>query len=199
MKSKIGIICLTVGIVLILMALLLYIYNTTEDTRAGEYSAKTLKDLVDVIEDHKTEIDTDKTLTVQKMPAAEIDGESYIGYIYIPILEELELPVISEWSYDRLKKAPCRYSGSVYEKNMVLLGHNYTMHFGKLSRLAQGDKLYFTDMNGEVRTYEVACIDILGQADISEMTSGEYELSLFTCDYSGNNRITIRCIESQGE
>ncbi|MBQ4601799.1 MAG: sortase [Clostridia bacterium] len=176
----------------------MYIFNTSEDTRASKYSAKALEDVVDVIENNKNEINTD-TASDMQMPTAEIDGESYIGYIYIPTLEDLELPVMSEWSYDRLKKSPCKYSGNVYEGNMVLLGHNYTAHFGKLSRLTQGDKVYFTDINGILYSYEVVGIDILDQTDIEAMSSGEYDLSLFTCDYSGKNRLTVRCIVSKGE
>ncbi|MBQ3182561.1 MAG: sortase [Clostridia bacterium] len=198
MKSKLGIICLLFGVILVLIALCLYIFNTSEDTRASKYSAKALEDVVDVIENNKNEINTD-TASDMQMPTAEIDGESYIGYIYIPTLEDLELPVMSEWSYDRLKKSPCKYSGNVYEGNMVLLGHNYTAHFGKLSRLTQGDKVYFTDINGILYSYEVVGIDILDQTDIEAMSSGEYDLSLFTCDYSGKNRLTVRCIVSKGE
>ncbi len=195
MKSKAGIVCLILGALLILSALFLYIYNTTEDEKAGEYSARILEKVADIIEENKNEgsyyINSDT-----QMQIAEVDGDGYIGYIYIPVLEELNLPVMAQWSYENLKKAPCRYSGSVKEGNMVLLGHNYTAHFGKLSRLTPGDKVYFTDINGNLYTYEVVCIDILGQSDVKEMIAGEYELSLFTCDYSGNNRMTIRCAKN---
>lgn len=192
MKNRIGTACLVLGVILILSALLLYVYNTTEDSRAGEYSADILKELVGIIEDSREE--PEDSYTASSVPTAVVDGKGYIGYIYMPTLEELELPIMAEWSYEGLKKAPCRYSGSVAEGNLVLLGHNYTMHFGKLSRLVQGDKVYFTDISGRTYVYEVVGIDVLGETDIEAMTSGEYALSLFTCDYSGKNRLTVRLI-----
>ena len=126
------------------------------------------------------------------MTEAEIDGERYIGWLDIPAIE-LELPVMSEWSYSRLKTAPCRYSGTVRGEDLVLLGHNYTRHFGKLDRLRVGDEVLFTDMDGVVYRYEVAARDVLDADAVAEMTAGEYDLTLFTCDATGARRITVYC------
>ena len=41
----------------------------------------------------------------------EIDGNEYVGEISIPAIG-IDLPVMSEWSYPRLKIAPCRQFGS---------------------------------------------------------------------------------------
>lgn len=58
------------------------------------------------------------------MPTQEIDGQDYIGTLVIESLG-LSLPIISEWSYPRLRIAPCRYAGSAYLDNMVIAAHNY--------------------------------------------------------------------------
>lgn len=129
----------------------------------------------------------DKTMT-----EAEIDGYMYIGYISIPE-QELELPVMSTWSYPQLKIAPCRYSGSVRGEDMVLMAHNYVSHFGKLSNLELGSKVWFTDMDGTVTAYEVVGKDLLSPTAVDEMTAGDFDLTLFTCTYSGTNRITVYC------
>ncbi len=189
MRIKAGVICLVLGTVLIISALLLYMCNNNEENTAAKASEEALYEIVEVIK-----AQTDKTTEdIEEMPAVDIEGNRYIGYIYIPTLEDLELPVTSDWSYDLLKRSPCRYSGSILSDDMVLLGHNYTVHFGKLSRLVSGDKVYFTDMRGALHTYEVIGIDVLKDTAIEDMTSGEYDLSLFTCDYSGRNRLTVRC------
>lgn len=126
------------------------------------------------------------------MTEAEIDGYMYIGYISIPE-QELELPVMSTWSYPQLKIAPCRYSGSVRGEDMVLMAHNYVSHFGKLSNLELGSKVWFTDMEGTVTAYEVVGKDLLPPTAVDEMTAGDFDLTLFTCTYSGTNRITVYC------
>ena len=54
------------------------------------------------------------------MPVVMVDGVAYIGVLEIPALE-LTLPVTGEWSYDRLKIALCRYAGSAYLDNLVII------------------------------------------------------------------------------
>lgn len=127
-----------------------------------------------------------------EMPTKEIDGQTYIGMVEVPSLE-LSLPVISEWTYPRLKKAPCRYVGSVYSKDMVICGHNYDRHFGRLKDLAVGDEVRFTDMDGNVFFYSVCGTEQLGKYAVEDMLAGEWDLTLFTCTKGGRMRVTVRC------
>lgn len=127
-----------------------------------------------------------------EMPTREIDGQTYIGKVEVPSLE-LSLPVISEWTYPRLKKAPCRYVGSVYSKDMVICGHNYDRHFGRLKELAVGDEVRFTDMDGNVFIYSVCGTEQLGKYAVEDMLAGTWDLTLFTCTKGGRMRVTVRC------
>ena len=199
MRRKLGNLCIFLGAVLLAAALLLLGYNCWDAARAGNAAEEILPALLDEMPDEPAVPDQplgtpveyldEDTLT---MTEAEIDGERYIGWLDIPAIE-LELPVMSEWSYSRLKTAPCRYSGTVRGEDLVLLGHNYTRHFGKLDRLRVGDEVLFTDMDGVVYRYEVAARDILDADAVAEMTAGEYDLTLFTCDATGARRITVYC------
>ena len=38
-----------------------------------------------------------------------------------------------------------------------------------------------------------AAVDILDHTAVEDMISGEYDLTLFTCTYGGENRVTVRC------
>ncbi len=58
----------------------------------------------------------------------KIDGNYYIGVLTIPSLD-LSLPVMEDWDDEKLKISPCRYAGSLYQKNLVIAGHNYQRHF----------------------------------------------------------------------
>lgn len=126
------------------------------------------------------------------MPEAEIYGWAYIGYLEICDLAA-ELPIITEWSYSGLNVAPCRYSGSAYTNNLVLAAHNYESHFGKLNELSPGSMIIFTDIDGNNFLYEVSLIETLLPTDVEEMTSGEWDLTLFTCTLGGASRVTVRC------
>ena len=126
------------------------------------------------------------------MTEVTINGVSYIGYLSIPSLQ-LDLPIASTWSNQLLRKSPCRYFGTVRGEDLVLMAHNYAVHFGKISQLELGDRVVFTDMDGETTYYEVVGEDILVPTAVSEMTSGDFDLTLFTCTYGGEYRVTVYC------
>lgn len=127
------------------------------------------------------------------MPTLEVNGEFYIGILEIPALER-KFPIISKWSDAGLDAAPCRYTGSAYLNDLIIAGHNYKKCFGSLSRLAIGDNVIFTDVEGNRFDYLVSSIEQLPGAAVDEMTAGDWDLTLFTCTISGKARLTIRCI-----
>ncbi len=127
-----------------------------------------------------------------EMPTLRHEGQEYIGLLEIPALE-LKLPIISEWSYPRLKKSPCRYVGSPYTNDLVIAAHNYSSHFGNLNKLYEGASVVFTDIDGNVFTYRVALKETLGPYDVEYMKNSGWDLSLFTCTPGGKYRVTIRC------
>lgn len=187
------------GAVLLLAALSLLLWNQREDRQAEISVSQILPQVVEQIETPSTdEPDHTEDRPVYPDPydpamtEVEIDGYAYVGYLSIPAAE-LELPVMSEWDYARLKISPCRYAGSTKTSDLVICAHNYTRHFGPIKDLMPGDAVYFTDMDGMVWEYAVAATEILPPADITEMTAGDYDLTLFTCTYGGQSRVTVRC------
>lgn len=177
------------GAALILAALSLFLWNRWEDSRAGN----SVEEILPQVEEGIGEGNTDPAdPSGDDMTELMIDGYSYIGVLSIPSLG-LELPVMSDWSYPQLRIAPCRYSGSVAAGDLVIAAHNYSRHFGPIKDLSAGDKVYFTDMNGAVTAYEVVEVDILNPTAIEEMTDSGFDLTLFTCTYGGQSRVTVRC------
>lgn len=129
---------------------------------------------------------------LRDMKELEVDGISYVGILEIPALE-LILPVASHWSESNGKKAPCRFSGSVYQDDMILCAHNYRSHFGRLKSLSEGDYLTFTDVEGYSFPYEVISFEVLDGVSVEEMAYGAWDLTLFTCTSDGKARFTVRC------
>jgi len=187
MKKKLGSICMVTGLIMVLMALGLFVYNTWEAQNGGKLSNRVLMQMKDVIK--KSEDDDPYNIAMKEI---EIDGYDYIGFLSMPSLD-IELPVMSEWDYDRLKIAPCRYYGSINSRNLVICAHSYRQHFGQLSNLNQGDHIYFTDVEKNTYTYKVEVVDVYMPEAIEEVTSGEFDLVLFTCTYDGGSRITAKC------
>lgn len=180
---------MALGIALVLAALSLFMLNRYEDYKAGDASDEALHKIVEQI---PNEIPADYDPYDMKMTEVKIGDYYYIGYIEFPSAG-LKLPVMSEWDYTRLDIAPCRYSGTTKSHDLVIAGHNFTRHFGILSRSSVGDIVTFTDMDGVTTVYKIVAIDILQPTAVEDMVSGEYDLTLFTCTYGGKSRITVRC------
>lgn len=189
MRRKFGVNCMIFGALLIVAALSLMIYNYSADRRASQAADSLIPKLkTSATESGKNDSD--------EMKIVEIDGYGYVGYLSIPDLN-LELPVMAECDYDRLKISPCRYYGSVKTDDMVIAAHNYTRHFGRLSRLKAGSRIVFTDMDGDVYNYKVGNTETLAPTATAEMIQSEWDLTLYTCTYGGASRITVRCEKVQ--
>jgi sortase A len=188
------------GTLLIAGALLLFLRNNTEADQASKSSASTLGKLVEQMEattpsEPTPVIQIPEVLLTQEdtqMDEVYVDELPCIGYLTIPKLE-LVLPILSTWDYDMLQVAPCRYYGSVTGNDLVLMAHNYQSHFGNISMLETDDRLFFTDVNGITIEYSVIAQDVLSPFSVEEMISGDFDLTLFTCTYGGQSRVTIYC------
>lgn len=191
MRRKVAITLMSVGIIFIGFAVGLLFYNNYENKKAQENSDALMESIrLNIAESEQKEqiIDPfDEELTTK-----EINGYDYIGYISIPALN-VDLPVMSDWDYGRLKIAPCRYYGSTKTDNLVIAAHNYIVHFKYLNRLNVGDKITFTDMDAVVHKYKVDLVEQLLPTDVDKVKDSGNDLILYTCTYGGAKRIVVRC------
>lgn len=202
MKKVLGAVCMGLGVVLLIGALTLFLWNRAESEQAEKTSAVVIPLLHTAIAEKKeqeTTVPVQPGTPVELLPPeekvmteVEIDGNLYIGYLSVPVCG-LELPVMSQWDYPKLKIAPCRYSGTIVEENLVLVAHNYLSHFGALEQLQLGDEVLFTEMDGTVTAYQVAAVDVVAPVAVEEVTSGAFDLALVTCTYGGKSRLVVYC------
>ena len=193
-RKRGGNILITLGLLLIAAALALVAFNILEEQRAGEASARALARMDEAGVAEESAAPHPSFSADTPMPVAEVDGRLYVGKLSIPSLG-MELPVLSEWSYAGLNAAPCRYAGSAYAGNLVICGHNYWTHFAQLENVAYGQEVVFTDTRGNAFSYQVASVEVLEPTAVEEMVESDYELSLFTCNFSGAARVVVRCSE----
>ena len=205
MRKGFGIVFMILGTALVLGALLLFAYNQRENRQAETASQQMLEQIQNEIKNEiqknasaETQILADNTpvelLRPEDLIMTEkvINGYPCIGYVSIPELM-LQLPVITDWNGRKLQTAPCRFSGTLKGKDLVIMAHSYKAHFGRLSDLSEGSEIQFTDMDGNLWYYEVVLMDILEPTDVDEMIAGEYDLTLFSCTPTGKQRVTVRC------
>lgn len=195
MKRKIAITLMIVGFLLVAFSMVLLVYNNYENKKAQESSGV----LVESIRQSIAEEELKEHITDpfdEEMKVKEIDGYGYIGYLSVPALN-LDLPVMSEWDYGRLKISPCRYYGSTKTDNLVIAAHNYKVHFGYLGSLEVGDTVIFTDMESVTHRYTVHSVELLLPTDVDKVKDSGDDLILYTCTYGGAKRITVRCSYAQ--
>ena len=120
-----------------------------------------------------------------------VSGYDITGIISIPAIN-INLAVNAEWSYPKLKVSACRYSGEP-SGQFVILAHNFKRHFGRINELRPGDTVVFTEPDGTVYNYEVTGTEIRGKYELKDIQSGDWDLTLFTCTYGGENRVVVRC------
>lgn len=212
MKKKLWILPVLIGILLIGGAVGLVVYNMYESNAAFEKSQDVMTELKQLIPDPSpanaaaspsTEPPSDDLFAPYEEPTAQppsemrsisVNGEEYCGYITLPQLG-LELPVMSGWSYERLKTSPCRYSGTVEGRDIIIAAHNYNSHFGRIKELSQGDEIWFTTADGMQYFYRVDYTENVDGYDVDQMLSGgssDWDMTLFTCTLSGQSRVTVR-------
>ena len=189
MIKRSGILFIILGTMLIGSALSLHLYNRQEDLQASRSAA-------DLMEKIQTMPTAEETVPVEirptEMPTVTIDGYDYIGYLSIPTLE-LELPVMAQWDYARLKIAPCRESGATTTDDLVIAAHNYDSHFGRLKELLPGDPIDFVEMDGFCNTYHVEKIATLEPEQVDAVLLSDYDLVLYTCTKGGATRVVVYC------
>ncbi|MBQ3932022.1 MAG: sortase [Firmicutes bacterium] len=215
------------GVLLIAAALILTMHNVLEDRRAGN-AARTIRNELaasinsgtavsqkvyvapkpdpenegspvnQTVPESGFEVDPDMPYSFLPMEVCSLGGDLYIGILDVPDYG-LSLPVIDNWSYEKLKTAPCRYSGSYKTDDLVICAHNYSHHFGPLRDAPEGTEVILTTVDQEVYRYRVAQVETLEPHEVGYLTDvlADWDLTLFTCTPGGNQRKAVRCEKAE--
>ena len=132
------------------------------------------------------------------MPTVRSGAYDYIGYLDFPGYD-LTMPVAATWSFPALEISPCRHTGSVYNDNLVVAGHNYKTEFDVLFHLEAGDTVTFTDVDGNVFTYTVREFASVTPDDSDTVMNSGYALTMYTCNWDTSERVTVFCERTGGE
>ena len=204
-KNRSGKIWIASGVLLLAAALLLAAHYIAVEKKA-DAGMEEIQDAVHEemagrmdagVEDPVTGTTDEKTLedllAEREMPTFTVDGNLYVGELLIPAFD-MTLPILAEYDYDMLNVAPCRFSGSVYQNDMVLAGHNYKKHFSPVRWLSLGSEIDFVDAEGKKYRYELTSVEILQPDELEALvTRDDWDLTLFTCTMGGRSRYTARC------
>ena len=194
-KKKLGLLLIIMGIMLIAAALSLNYYNYFHEKQSNKRMEAVLSDLKTQISDSSEDSDSSSPFDIfddSRSTDSEIDdpdkdivldGNSYIGLISFPTLGQ-EFPVTR---------------GRRVDNDLIICAHNYTGFFDKLDKLSSGDQVIFTDVYGREFNYTVTNSELLSGWDSPSLIKGggsDWDLTLFTCTWSGYSRVTVRLVYS---
>ena len=132
------------------------------------------------------------------LPAPEVTGDPWAGYEVIGVVGlpdlGLSLPVLADYTQDLLAVAPCRYTDDLALEpgQLVVAGHNYRTHFGRLGELAPGSRITWQNLDGVTYTYTVTEVTEIDAGDREALEQRDWDLTLFTCDVTRTRRILVR-------
>ena len=132
------------------------------------------------------------------LPAPEVTGDPWAGYEVIGVVGlpdlGLSLPVLADYTQDLLAVAPCRYTDDLALEpgQLVVAGHNYRTHFGRLGELNPGSRITWQNLDGVTYTYTVTEVTEIDAGDREALEQGDWDLTLFTCDVTRTRRILVR-------
>jgi LPXTG-site transpeptidase (sortase) family protein len=196
MKDNIIDICFITILILIILSIGWYIYNTT--IRDEE---NILDEMAESVSEQTETEDSDEVIVKETV----IDGKTYetIAILYIPTLN-IEYPVLSTTSKELLKISLNKYWGPNPNKpgNFCIIGHNYNddNFFGKLHNIEIGHYVQLTDMSGKTlqyRVYDTYIVDPDDTSCTSQLTNGETELTLITCTKNFKQRFIVKARAEQ--
>lgn len=202
-KNRLGKALIILGAVLLFAALSLVLWNNYESSRAEKSANQALSNLLDKMPEKTINSNDSDARKINEylseddsyVPTIEVDGKLYIGVVYIPSIKT-ELPVMKDWSYENLNIAPCRYYGSIKHENLIIAAHNYTSFFDKINKLSPGDEIIFVTADGISYEYEVTQSELIdgGNSFLMRDNQDNWDLTLFTCTWSGYSRVTVRAV-----
>ncbi len=189
MKKRVWTVVTVLGILFLAGAAGLTLWNFNTDQAAAEESRSLLTELAEAI----PEVEAQPVFPVENgMPVVEVEGQNYMGAINFPDLDR-ELPVLASYELEKLKTAPAVYHGTPQTGDLVICAHNYRSHFGPLQRLPIGAQVLLKAVDGNLYEYQVAATEVVSPFAVADVTSGEWDLTLFTCTLGGRTRYVVRC------
>ncbi len=189
---------IAVGIILLSSAIALEAKNISADRKGKESSERIVYEIKEIITDDFIDSSVSDGVSNDDENVDDdfviIDDVKYCGIITIPAIE-VELPVSYDYSYEQMSESLCRYCGSLEDGDMIICGHNYRSFLQNLDRINEGDSIIFTDHSGLSYEYTVNEIQLIGGYELRKLLEGgsDWDMSLFTCNYSGYYRYVLRC------
>ena len=188
MKKQINQLCILVGICLLVAAALVLIswqWGVYKSQQEAVKYVQTIHTLIPEPQGAALEERRDNTMSV-----LSIKGTNFVGILEMPKFGS-SLPVCADWG--AVSKYPCRLSGSVYDRTIQIGITSQKGQYDFYREISVGDFIFFTDMEGNCFSYEIADIRYEKHADQTALQREDAALTLFIKNIYSFEYIIIFC------
>ena len=190
-STKITRLLLIVGIILISAAVLMTVLPMISEKTAVAKNKEIISEIYFIIPEVSAGTVDDRV--DMDMPSLEIDGEDFVAIIGVPKFG-VELPVYGEWDKSKVSRFPCRYTGSIYDKSLIIGGSDAKGQLDFSKTVSIGDSVFVTDMTGKRYSYTVTWVQSTDDVSSDALMGMEADLLLFTKNSSSLDYTVITCM-----
>jgi len=206
MKNSLSKVLIISGVLLILVAVGLFVYSRIDDHLAGLRAQRLLEQVLsegwdivvlDEAEQRTASHDPSAIALVndeEDQHSSGYAGRQIIGILEIPSLK-LALPVLHASTNALLNISVARYTGDVSDRpeRLVIAGHNFDSHFGRIYTLSPGDEILFTTPGGQTFSYSMIRLESCHMSEKEAVQAGDdWEITLLTCQDDRTMRYLVR-------
>ena len=190
LSGKLSLICVLLGVALVAGAAAMLIFQ-------GIAAEEGVKDARQILQTAQTLIPQGENRVPEErgnntMASMEIQGVNVAGILELPKYGRT-LPLAADWNTALVSSMPCRFTGSIYDKTLIIGATDGDGQLSFAANMEVGDKIVLTDMEGGRYTYSVAAIQHAKQASLEKLQSGDYALTVFVKDSKTSEYLLIRC------
>ena len=124
------------------------------------------------------------------MSVLSVEGTNFVGILEMPAYSSA-LPVCADWG--EVSQYPCSLSGSVYDRTIQIGATTQKGQYDFYREISVGDAVYFTDMEGNCFSYQIANIRYEHHADQTVLQQVNADLTLFIKNIYALEYIIVYC------
>lgn len=188
MRKAILWISLSLGILLIVAAVFWVIWDQTTQRKNMEEAVAIADQLLSCLPNSRD----NRGQAGRPMARMELDGTDFIAVLTVPGCGT-RLPVCADWDADRIRQYPCRFTGNLYDENLIIGGSDNPGQLDFMKAIGVGDSVFLTDMTGYQYRYTVSDIRLTEDASAASLSQTDAALTIYARDTYGLYYTVIHC------
>lgn len=176
MSKKISLLLTVTGILLIILSSGLVFFSVHSQKTAVKENNRLVSVLYSLMPEVTDGVIDDRVN--KDMPLLQVDGMDFAGIIEVPTYNRT-LPIFANWDKSRVSSFPCRYSGSIYNGNLIIGGSDNSGQFDFMKQITVSDTVFITDVTGARFTYQVTDIKLTRDVSSESLEATDADLIFF--------------------